>query len=137
MDGDLERWILAGFAGLLGLAIGSFITVVTWRVPRGESIVAPGSRCPSCATPLAWRDNLPVFSWVILAGRCRFCAARIGVRYPAMEVACGLGFAVATAGLGLVPGLGPALVAVSVAVGSLAWVLERPGRQKAASDPSS
>lgn len=74
------------FSGLLGLAIGSFLTVVIYRVPRHESIVTPGSRCPACATPLAWRDNVPVVSWLVLRGRCRSCAAPISVRYPAIEL---------------------------------------------------
>lgn len=82
-------------AGVLGLAVGSFLNVVLWRVPRGESIVSPGSHCPSCGTPLHAADLVPVFSWVALRGRCRSCGTRISVRYPLVELGCGVLFAVA------------------------------------------
>jgi leader peptidase (prepilin peptidase)/N-methyltransferase len=70
-----------------GLLIGSFLNVVTWRLPRGESLVRPGSRCPGCRTPIRPYDNVPVLSWLVLRGRCRFCDARISARYPAVEAA--------------------------------------------------
>jgi leader peptidase (prepilin peptidase)/N-methyltransferase len=72
--------------GLLGLAIGSFLNVVIWRVPRGESIVRPPSHCPRCDTPLAELDNIPVISWLVLRGRCRTCSAPISARYPLVEL---------------------------------------------------
>lgn len=72
---------------VLGLVFGSFANVVIWRFPRGESLSHPASRCPSCETPIAWRDNVPVFSWVILGGRCRSCRNPISARYPAVELA--------------------------------------------------
>jgi len=75
------------FAG--GLVAGSFIGVVAHRVPRGESIVGPRSRCPRCGTRIAAYDNVPVVSWILLRGRCRSCAARIPVRYPLVEIAVG------------------------------------------------
>jgi leader peptidase (prepilin peptidase) / N-methyltransferase len=81
---------VASLAGLLGLAAGSFANVVIHRVPRHESVVRPGSRCPSCGGPIAWRDNLPVLSWLLLRGRCRSCRASIPVRYPLVELAMGL-----------------------------------------------
>jgi len=81
---------LASLAGLLGLAAGSFANVVIHRVPRRESVVRPGSRCPACGTPIAWRDNLPLVSWLLLRGRCRSCRAPIAVRYPLVELAMGL-----------------------------------------------
>ncbi|MDL5349965.1 A24 family peptidase [Microbacterium sp. zg-YB36] len=81
-------------AGLLGTVIGSFLNVVIWRVPRGESIVRPGSACPQCGRPIAWYDNLPIISYLALRGRCRHCSARISVRYPLVELGTGLGFAI-------------------------------------------
>ncbi|MFA5889356.1 MAG: prepilin peptidase [Actinomycetota bacterium] len=75
--------------GILGLALGSFANVVVYRVPRRESVVAPRSRCPSCATTLAWWENVPVVSWVLLRARCRTCRAPISWRYPAVELLTG------------------------------------------------
>jgi leader peptidase (prepilin peptidase) / N-methyltransferase len=72
---------------LVGLVVGSFLTVVVYRIPRGESIVAPGSRCPSCGTPIRWRDNIPVLSYLILRGRCHHCGARVSPAYPLTEAA--------------------------------------------------
>ena len=69
-----------------GLLAGSFVTVVAHRVPRGESIVGPRSRCPACGTQIAAYDNVPVFSWVILRGRARCCGASISPRYPLTEL---------------------------------------------------
>ncbi|MET0619303.1 MAG: A24 family peptidase [Thermoanaerobaculia bacterium] len=77
-------------AGLLGLIVGSFLNVVIHRLPRGESIVSPPSRCPSCGTRVAPFDNVPVLSWIVLGGRCRSCRARISIRYPAIELANGV-----------------------------------------------
>ncbi len=78
-----------------GLAIGSFANVVIYRLPRGESVVAPGSRCPACEVPIKPWDNLPVVSWLILRGRCRACHAAISARYPLVEALCGGLFVVA------------------------------------------
>ena len=72
-----------------GLVFGSFLTVAIHRVPAGESLVRPRSRCPSCATPLRNVDNIPVVSWVALRGRCHACHARISPIYPLTELACG------------------------------------------------
>jgi leader peptidase (prepilin peptidase)/N-methyltransferase len=72
-------------AALLGLLIGSFLNVVAWRLPRGESLVTPRSKCPGCATQLKPYDNVPVLSWLLLRGRCRGCGERISVRYPIVE----------------------------------------------------
>jgi len=85
--------LLIGFCAILGLAVGSFLNVVIYRVPRHESIVAPGSACPSCATPIRGWDNIPVLSWVLLRGRCRACRAPISLRYPMVELACAALFA--------------------------------------------
>ncbi len=86
--------LLAGLCGLLGLAIGSFLNVVVWRVPRGESVVSPPSACPRCETPIRPRDNLPVAGWLLLKGRCRDCSEPISSRYPLVELGCGLLFVV-------------------------------------------
>ena len=71
---------------VVGLLIGSFLNVVIARVPAGESVVRPRSRCPRCGTEISTRDNIPVLSWLLLRGRCRSCAAPISVRYPRVEV---------------------------------------------------
>lgn len=76
---------LAILVGLFGLAVGSFLNVVIHRVPRGESVVAPASRCPNCGTPIRAWHNVPVLSWLLLRGRCAECAAPISVRYPLVE----------------------------------------------------
>jgi leader peptidase (prepilin peptidase) / N-methyltransferase len=88
--------------GLLGLAIGSFLNVVIYRVPRDESIVTPRSRCPSCATPIKEYDNIPVLSWLLLRGKCRHCRAPISPRYIVVEIATGLLFAGLAARVGYV-----------------------------------
>lgn len=80
-------------AGVFGLLIGSFLNVVVWRLPRGESLNHPGSHCPRCEHPIRWFDNVPVISWLVLRGRCRDCGERISVRYPAVELFTGLLFA--------------------------------------------
>lgn len=77
-------------AALLGTVIGSFLNVVAYRLPRGESLLSPGSRCPSCATPIKPYDNVPVLGWLWLRGRCRACAASISPRYPLVEGITGL-----------------------------------------------
>ena len=77
------------FITCLGLVIGSFLNVVIWRVPRGESVVSPPSHCPSCDARIRTRDNIPVASWLLLRGRCRDCGARISARYPAVEALTG------------------------------------------------
>jgi leader peptidase (prepilin peptidase)/N-methyltransferase len=75
----------AAASACLGAIVGSFLNVVIARVPRGESIVSPGSRCPRCGAPIAWYDNVPIVSWMLLRARCRRCRARIPVRYPLVE----------------------------------------------------
>lgn len=74
-------------AGIFGLLIGSFLNVVVWRVPRHESVVQPGSHCPSCDTTLSGFENIPVLSWLVLRGKCRHCGTHISVRYPLVELA--------------------------------------------------
>lgn len=77
-------------AFVVGLLLGSFVNVVVTRLPRGESLWAPRSRCPHCRQPLAWYDNIPLVSYVFLRGRCRACHAAIPWRYPLVELAGGL-----------------------------------------------
>ena len=79
----------AAIAFLGGLMVGSFVTVVAHRVPRGESIVGPRSRCPTCGTQIAAYDNVPVLSWVLLRGRSRCCGEPISARYPLTELTVG------------------------------------------------
>jgi leader peptidase (prepilin peptidase)/N-methyltransferase len=69
-----------------GLALGSFLNVVAARLPRGRSLASPGSACLSCDAPVAWYDNIPLVSYLVLRGRCRSCGTRIGLRYPAVEL---------------------------------------------------
>ena len=73
-------------AALVGLALGSFATVLVARVPAGESLLTPASKCPVCGTPILKRDNIPVVSWMLLRGKCRACGARIPARYPLLEL---------------------------------------------------
>ena len=84
--------LLATVAGLGGLLIGSFLNVVIWRVPRGESVVRPRSHCPKCEQPIAPRDDIPLVSWLLLRGRCRHCGNPISVRYPLVELGTGFVF---------------------------------------------
>jgi len=81
------------YALIIGMTIGSFLNVVAWRVPRGESIIRPGSRCTSCGSAIKWYDNIPALSWFILRGRCRNCGASFSIRYALVELLTGLLFA--------------------------------------------
>jgi leader peptidase (prepilin peptidase) / N-methyltransferase len=85
------------FAAALGAIIGSFVNVVVWRLPRGESLASPPSRCPSCGKGIAPYDNIPIVSWVVLQGRCRRCGGRISSRYPAVELLTAAAFAAVVA----------------------------------------
>src|SRR5919112_2280635 len=84
-------------AGLLGALIGSFLNVVIHRLPRGESLVRPRSRCPECSAAIAPYDNVPVLSWLLLRGRCRRCGAPISPRYPLVELLTAVAFAAVVA----------------------------------------
>ena len=81
-----------GFVLIFGLLIGSFLNVVIARLPHGESVVRPRSRCPSCGKSIAWCDNIPVLSYLLLSGRCRSCSQKISLRYPVVELLCALLF---------------------------------------------
>ena len=78
------------FIFIFGILIGSFLNVVIYRIPKGESIVFPSSKCQSCQTPLKWYHNIPIFSWLFLRGKCGFCSEKISVQYPLIELTTGL-----------------------------------------------
>ena len=86
----VEIWLVFLFA--LGASMGSFLNVVVYRLPLDMSLFRPGSRCPSCKRPIAWYDNIPIFAWFLLRGRCRYCRARFSVRYPLVELLTALLF---------------------------------------------
>ena len=93
------------FTAVLGLAVGSFLNVVIWRVPRGESVVSPPSHCPGCDRPVRPRDNIPVLSWLLLRGRCRDCKEPISPRYPLVEAGTAAVFVSLAAAIGVEPDL--------------------------------
>lgn len=86
--------VLLIIAALLGLAVGSFLNVVVWRLPRAESLSRPPSACPRCGARIRARDNVPVLSWLVLRGRCRDCHAPISPRYPLVELTTAVLFVV-------------------------------------------
>jgi leader peptidase (prepilin peptidase)/N-methyltransferase len=109
MDTLIPESALAVFAGVFGLLLGSFGTVLAYRVPRGESIMGR-SHCPSCGHMVTWVENFPVFSWLVLRGKCRHCGNKISPRYPLTELltagllalaAIKFGFAIETLAYGL------------------------------------
>ena len=81
-----DAWIRAIVALPFGLGVGSFMTVAVYRLPRGESVIRPRSRCPACGAEIGARDNIPVLSWLLLRGRCRRCGEPISVEYPLLEL---------------------------------------------------
>jgi leader peptidase (prepilin peptidase) / N-methyltransferase len=105
---DPGAWFLWTVTFCVGAAIGSFLNVCIHRIPAEESVVHPGSRCPGCRAPIAWYDNVPIVSWLVLGGRCRRCRTRIASRYPFVEAATGGLALLALWRLGATP---PALVA--------------------------
>ena len=82
----MPAWLATLAVGLYGACIGSFLNVCAWRLPLGESVVRPRSRCTNCGRTLSWFDNLPVLSWVALRGRCRTCGSAVSVMYPLVEI---------------------------------------------------
>ena len=85
-------WFVVAVSALLGALVGSFSNVLIYRIPRGESIAFPPSRCPSCGHRLGVLDLVPIFSWVALGGKCRYCGAPISSRYPLVETVSALGY---------------------------------------------
>jgi leader peptidase (prepilin peptidase) / N-methyltransferase len=106
----LPEWMLLVTLFLFGLVFGSFGNVVIWRLPRGESLSHPGSRCPKCGTPIRWYDNVPVLSWLALRAKCRECDAPISWRYPAVELLSGLLWLAAGLRFGWTPSTAAAVV---------------------------
>jgi len=96
-----DSYVLAVLAGLAGLLVGSFLNVCVYRLPRDLSVVRPRSHCPACEKQIAWYDNIPVLSYLLLSGKCRHCGERISLRYPLVELATAAAFAVCVAKLGL------------------------------------
>jgi leader peptidase (prepilin peptidase)/N-methyltransferase len=90
--------LLEAAAFLFGLIFGSFLNVCIVRLPRGESIISPRSRCPKCGHPLRWQENIPLLSWVFLKARCSACRNSISAQYPAVELATGIWLAIAVSG---------------------------------------
>ena len=74
------------YAGVLGAAVGSFMNVCVSQLPHGESLVRPRSKCPACGGPIAWYDNIPLVSWILLRAKCRQCRESISIQYPALEI---------------------------------------------------
>jgi leader peptidase (prepilin peptidase)/N-methyltransferase len=119
--------LIAAIAGVFGLAIGSFLNVVIYRVPRDESIVKPASRCPQCSTPVRRLHNIPVAGWLVLRGRCAHCDCRISPRYPLIELGTAALFVAITVRFGFSPQL-PAylyLTAVAVALAVIDFDVQR------------
>ena len=81
-----DELILSAVAGVFGALVGSFLNVCILRLPLGQSIVHPRSRCPKCEAPVAWYDNIPMLSWLVLRGRCRHCGNPISIQYPLIEL---------------------------------------------------
>ncbi len=100
----------------LGLALGSFLNVCIYRLPRKESVVTPASRCPACGRSLRWFDNVPLLGYALLRGRCRACRAPISIRYPLVEITTALLFVAYYWQLGWQPLLVPRLVFVAAMV---------------------
>ena len=105
-----------GLVVALGLAIGSFLNVCIYRLPRGESVVHPPSRCPSCGRGLRWFENVPVLGYLLLGGRCRTCRAAVSPMYPIVEAGTALLFLLQYWQLGWQPVLGVRLVFVAAMI---------------------
>jgi len=98
----VEQLFIVAVVFIFGAVVGSFLNVVIYRVPLGESIAFPSSHCQSCKTPLKWYHNIPIFSWIALGGKCAFCKEPISKQYPMIELISGLLFVVLYLKLGLV-----------------------------------
>ena len=110
---------------IFGLVLGSFTTMLSYRLPRRQSIVTPPSRCPSCGARLMPRDLIPVISWLLSRGRCRHCQAAIGARYVWIEIVTTLAVMAAFAGLGYTPALLIAVVLIVAVITAVTIALER------------
>lgn len=114
---DFETFFI-GATALFGLMFGSFSNVCVHRIPDGMSVVTPASHCPKCGHAIAWYDNIPIVSWLLLRGRCRHCQVPISARYPLLELLMGVSWGALAWHYGVSPLLLHALVLVS-----LLWVL--------------
>ena len=98
---EAPGWIIYLFAGIAGAAVGSFLNVCIYRWPAEQSVIRPRSRCPKCETELAWRDNIPIFGWLLLGGKCRYCQTPVSAQYPIIELATALIWIAAVARFGV------------------------------------
>jgi len=97
-----ENILITIMVFIFGTLIGSFLNVVIYRIPKGENIAFPASKCQSCQTPLKWYHNIPLFSWLFLRGKCGFCKETISMQYPIVESLTGVIFILLYLKLGLV-----------------------------------
>ena len=118
---NLPPAFLVGTCLVFGLVVGSFLNVVIHRLPLGESVVSPPSRCPGCGTAIRWHDNVPVLGWLWLKGRCRQCRAPISPEYPLVEAATGLLFGAVAWRFGWGPEL-PVYLLLSAALVALTMI---------------
>ena len=87
---QVPPWVVWALAAMTGAAVGSFLNVCIYRWPAEQSVIRPPSRCGSCGHQLAWRDNIPIFGWLFLRGRCRYCRAAVSAQYPIIELTTAL-----------------------------------------------
>ena len=118
-------WFRLAVGLVVGLALGSFTTMLSYRLPRRFSIIFPRSHCPQCKAALKPGDLVPVFSWLFARGKCRACGAKIGARYPVIELATALGSMISFWLMGFQPALFVALLAVVAIVTVAVIVFER------------
>ncbi len=97
----MSMYLFIALFFLFGVLVGSFLNVLIYRIPKGESVIFPASHCLSCNTPLKWYHNIPLFSWVFLRGRCTFCGTKISMQYPLIEILGGVLFVVLYLKVGL------------------------------------
>ena len=109
------------YIAMIGLLVGSFANVCVHRIPRGESVVKPRSKCPSCNTEIAWYDNIPVLSWLLLGRKCRHCKKPIAWRYPFLELTMGVAWGVIA---WFYPATeNPVFLAQAITLFTLLWIL--------------
>lgn len=121
--GDL--WFQLIIGALVGISLGSFATMLSYRLPRHLSIVKPDSFCPSCHTSLGFLDLIPIGSWIFMRGKCRHCRRSISARYPLIELVTGLMSMIAFAFLGFQLWLIGALLLITIAVTIITVRIER------------
>ena len=123
LDNDLWFRLLAGL--MIGLALGSFATMLSYRIPRRISIVKPASQCPKCHTPLKPLDLIPVLSWLFERGKCRYCLSPISVRYLLIELVTTAAVVMAFIAFGFTPHLIAALIGIVTLITFVTINLER------------